>query len=320
MDGLWLESARDLIEKAMKTLKALLIVVIAMSTSEAMSQQEAQFTQYMDNTLFVNPAYAGSNGALNATAIHREQWVGVDGRPRSTTFSLHTPLKYESIGVGLTVVNDVIGPIQQTQFYGDFSYTLRFKNSPGKLSFGVKGGVNMLNSRTDQLGTTDANDPEFMTNIQNSINPNFGGGIYYHAPAWFVGLSTPRVLEANYEGSVNAKERRHYYFIGGAVFDIARQWKLRPTTSVKVTDGAPLSVDLSAAGIYNERLWLGLTHRFGDSFGAFVQYQLSPQFKAGLAYDQTITPLASYNVGSYEVLLSYDFYWKDKGVKSPRYF
>lgn len=304
----------------MKRIKALLIIVIALAGLETIAQQEAQFTQYMDNTLFVNPAYAGSNGALNATAIHREQWVGIDGRPRSTTFSLHTPLKYESIGVGFTVVNDIVGPIQQTMFYGDFSYTLKFANSPGKLSFGVKGGINMLNSRTDQLVVNDPNDPQFVSNIQNQVKPNFGGGIYYHAPAWFVGLSTPRIIETKYDGSLTAKERRHYYFIGGGVFDLTRMWKLRPTTSVKITDGAPLSVDLSAAAIYNEKLWLGLTHRFGDSFGAFVQYQVTPQFKAGIAYDQTITKLASYNVGSYEILLSYDFYWKDKGVKSPRYF
>lgn len=304
----------------MKTIKAILIIVIALVGFETIAQQEAHFTQYMDNTLFVNPAYAGSNGALNATAIHREQWVGIDGRPRSTTFSLHTPLKYESIGVGATIVNDIVGPIQQTQFYADFSYTLKFDNSPGKLSFGLKGGINMLNSRTDQLTVNDPNDPQFVNNVQNQINPNFGAGIYYHAPAWFIGLSTPRILEADIGSSANAKERRHYYVIGGAVFDIARQWKLRPTTSLKVTNGAPLSIDLSAAAIYNERLWLGLTHRFGDSFGAFVQYQITPQFKAGIAYDQTITRLASYNVGSYEVLLSYDFYWKDKGVKSPRYF
>ena len=309
------------IRKAMKTIKALLVIVIALTGFHGVAQQEAQFTQYMDNTLFVNPAYAGSNGALNATAIHREQWVGIEGRPRSTTFSLHTPLKYESIGVGLTVVNDIIGPINQTMVYGDFSYTLKFKNSPGKLSFGVKGGINILNSRTDQLAVTDPDDPQFMINVQNQINPNFGGGIYYHAPAWFVGVSTPRILEASYDGSSStAIERRHFYAIGGAVFDIARQWKLRPTTSVKITNGAPLSIDLSAAAIYNEKMWLGLTHRFGDSFGAFVQYQITPQFKAGIAYDQTLTELASYNVGTYEVLLSYDFYWKDKGVKSPRYF
>lgn len=305
----------------MKRIKALLVIVIALAGFQGVAQQEAQFTQYMDNTLFVNPAYAGSNGALNATAIHREQWVGIEGRPRSTTFSLHTPLKYESIGVGVTVVNDVIGPIQQNLVYADFSYTLKFKNSPGKLSFGVKGGINILNSRTDQLAVTDPNDPQFMMNIQNQINPNFGAGVYYHAPAWFVGVSTPRIIEASYDGLSNtAIERRHFYAIGGAVFDIARQWKLRPTTSVKITNGAPLSIDLSAAAIYNEKMWLGLTHRFGDSFGAFVQYQITPQFKAGIAYDQTLTELASYNVGTYEVLLSYDFYWKDKGVKSPRYF
>lgn len=304
----------------MRNMKHILLMLLVVLGADVYGQQDPQFTQYMDNTLFVNPGYAGSRGMMNMTAIHREQWVGMDGRPRSTTFSLHSPLSYESVGLGFTAVNDMIGPVQSTLFYGDASYTLRFKNSNSKLAFGVKGGFNMFSSRTDQLETTDDQDPNFITNIQNRINPNFGFGIYYHTPKFFTGISTPKIIEQSYDGSATNVEQRHYFLIAGGVFDIARQWKLRPTTQLKFTNGAPLSIDLSAAAIYNEQLWLGLMHRWADSFGAFVQYQVTPQFKAGIAYDQSVTEVVGYNKGTYEIMLSYDFVFKKSGLRSPRYF
>ncbi len=298
-----------------------ILTLALLSVNVVFSQQDPHFTQYFDNTLFVNPAYAGSRGMLNVTGIHREQWVGIDGRPQSTTLSIHSPLVYENIGLGLTMVNDRVGPLQQTMFYGDFSYTLNFANSPGKLAFGLKGGINLLNVRTNELETTQDDDPSLFTNIQNNINPNFGFGVYYHTPKWFIGASTPKMLEASYDGTDGgAKERRHYFVHAGGVFNIARNWKLRPTTNLKYTVGAPLSIDLSLAGIYNEKVWLGLMTRFGDSFGAFVQYQITPQFKAGFAYDYTLTELTNYNSGTYELLLSYDFTFKKSGIRSPRYF
>jgi type IX secretion system PorP/SprF family membrane protein len=296
---------------------ALISIIVVPNVS---GQQDAQFTQYMDNALYVNPGYAGSRGMLNATAIHREQWLGIEGAPRSTSFSVHSPLSYESLGLGLTFVNDKVGPIQQSMVYADFSYSLRFKNPKNKLSFGLKAGINVINSRTNELQTDQSNDPSFLQAAQTLVNPNFGFGIYYHSPKWFVGVSTPKILEGKYPGTDRKLERRHYFLIGGGVFDINKTWKLRPTTQLKVTEGAPMSLDLSVAGIYNEKLWLGLMHRFGDSFGAFVQYQATPQFKVGFAYDQTITELVSYNSGSYEILLSYDFVFKKDGIRSPRFF
>ncbi|MCH2225033.1 MAG: type IX secretion system membrane protein PorP/SprF [Crocinitomicaceae bacterium] len=297
------------------------IITLGLSSS-LFGQQDIQFTQYFDNMLAVNPAYAGSNKALNATAIHREQWVGMEGRPRSTTFSLHSPLSYENIGLGFTAVNDIVGPIQQTAFYGDFSYTLNFKKSRGKLSLGIKGGINLLNSRTDLLNTIDVNDPHLMTNVQNQINPNFGGGIYYHTPDFFMGISAPKIIEKGFGSSTTARERRHYFFTAGGVLNLSKNqiWKLRPTTMVKYTSGAPLALDLSAAAIYNETLWIGLSHRWGDSFGGFVQYQVSNQFKVGIAYDQTVTEFSGFNKGTYEALLSYDFVFKKAGIISPRFF
>ena len=304
----------------MKSLKQLLAIMILSLSTQLVAQQDAHFTQYMDNTLFVNPAYAGSRDMLNATAIHREQWVGMDGRPRSTTFSLHSPLSYENIGLGLTAVHDVVGPIESTMVYGDFSYSLNFKNSPGQLAFGIKGGVNIINSRTDLLYTTQENDPDLLAAAGTKVLPNFGGGIYYHTPKWFVGVSSPKLLESSIDATLTSKEQRHYFFIAGGVFKLNPTWKLRPTSQLKYTIGSPLSIDLSAAAIYHEKLWLGLMHRWEDSFGAFVQYQVSPQFKLGIAYDHTLTALSGYNNGTYEALLSYDFVFRKKGIRSPRYF
>jgi type IX secretion system PorP/SprF family membrane protein len=306
----------------MKNLQIFIAAIMLLASNWLGAQQDVQFTQYMDNTLSINPAYAGSADMLNATLIHREQWVGIEGRPQSTTFNVHSPLSYESMGLGLTVVNDVVGPIQQTMFFVDASYTLRFKNNKSKLSFGLKGGLNMLSARTDELETTQDDDPKFFQNIRNQINPNFGAGVYYHTPKFFLGLSTPRILEHDQGNVEGAKQQRHYFLIAGGVFNLTKdqRWKLRPTGMLKVTQGAPLSIDLSAAAIYKSKFYLGLAHRFGDSFGAFVQYQVTPQFKAGIAYDQTITELAGFNKGTYEVLLSYDFVFKKDGIRSPRFF
>lgn len=306
----------------MKKVNFILSVLAVVWQFTAAAQQDIQFTQYMDNTIAVNPAYAGSSGMLSSTLIHREQWVGMDGRPRSTTLNVHSPLNYENVGLGLSIVHDEIGPIQQTMFFVDASYTLRFKNSKGKLAFGIKGGINLLSSRTSQLQTTDEQDPNLLSNIRNQVNPNFGAGIYYHTPKFFVGVSTPRIIEQSYGTTSFAKEKRHYFFIAGGVFNLTKNevWKLRPTTQLKMTVGAPLSIDASVAAIYRKKLWLGLMYRWADSFGGFVQFQITPQFKAGLAYDQTITELAGYNKGTYEALLSYDFIFKKDGIRSPRYF
>ncbi len=285
------------------------------------AQQDPHFTQYFDNTLFVNPAYAGSNGVLNATAIHRQQWVGFDGRPQSTSFSLHSPLSYESVGVGLTVVNDRLGPLNQTMFYGDFSYTLKFNNPKNKLSFGVKAGLNLINVGTTTLFTTEENDPKLLTNVSNRINPNFGAGIYYHTPRFFIGASTPKILESSYDGFDSRNiEQRHYFAILGGVLKLNDNWKLRPTTQLKLTQNAPMSLDVSAAGIYMDKFWIGANYRLDAAIGAFVQYQFTPQFKAGLATDFGTQEIRKYNDGTFEIMLSYDFIFEKTGVRSPRYF
>ena len=188
------------------------MLLFLLGSTYSIAQQDAHFTQYFDNMLFVNPAYAGSNDALNITAIHREQWMGFDGRPRATTLGIHSPLKNRHIGIGLSVVHDIVGPIQQDMIYGDFSYTLRFKNTKAKLAFGIKGGINILNSRTDQLFTPDSNDPDLITGLATQIAPNFGAGIYYHTPKWFVGVSAPKFLENKYSLNFKSLDSLNLFF------------------------------------------------------------------------------------------------------------
>ena len=287
----------------------------------AKAQQDPHFTQYFDNTLFVNPAYAGSKGVMNITGIHREQWVGFDGRPRSTTFSIHSPLNYESVGVGFTMVNDEAGPVKQTMLYGDFSYTLRFKDSDHKLAFGLKAGANIINVGTSTLLTTDPNDPKLLTNVTNRVNPNFGLGVYYHSSKLFAGFSIPKFVQRSYDGlSSTSLEKRHYYFIFGGVIPVNAQWKIRPSAQIKMTAGAPISMDISSAGIYQDKLWFGLMYRVASAFGVFAQYQITPQFKLGVASDFGTQQIRNYNYGTFEMLASYDFVFKKQGIRSPRYF
>jgi len=295
-----------------------IIIISALALSNLVNaQQDPQFTQYFDNYLHVNPAYAGSSGMLSATAIHREQWVGFDGAPRSTTFSLHTPLNYRSVGLGLTAVNDQIGPIKQNMVYVDFSYTLRLGKT-ARLALGLKGGVNMLNVATQGLSNVQANDPAFANGL-SQMNPNVGFGIYYHDEHFFMGLSSPRIMEKSATTTTYA-EQRHYFGIIGGVFPVSAKWKLRPSVQVKATMGAPVSMDISLAGIFADKLWLGAMNRWNAAAGGFVQYQITRQFRLGLAAEYGMTALRNYNNGTFEVLMSYDFNYKKTDVKSPRYF
>jgi type IX secretion system PorP/SprF family membrane protein len=300
-------------------MKSLILICIVISSSAFYAQQDPQFTQYFDNALFVNPAYAGSTGRLTATSIHREQWVGFDGRPSSTTLSLHTPLSYESVALGVTAVRDVIGPINQTMVYGDFSYTLKLTQK-SRLAFGLKAGLNILSSKTDALQTTQGNDPNLVQNIQNRINPNVGFGLYYHTPHFFVGASTPKLIEQSIDGSKTNVEKRHYFAIAGGVFNIHRDWKIRPTGQLKMTVNAPMSIDMSLTGIYRDQVFFGSMYRLNAALGVFAQYQITKQFRLGIATDFSTTAIRKYNYGTYEVLLSYDFVYNRKGIRSPRYF
>lgn len=291
-------------------------------------QQDAQYTQYMYNTVSVNPAYAGSRGNLSIAALYRSQWVGLDGAPKTQTFNMHSPIGYRGMGIGLSIVNDQIGPTSETNFDLDFSYTLQLAKE-ARLSFGLKASGQLLDIRFSELnqdiGNPGGPDPTLQQDIMNRFSPNIGGGVYYHTDRFYAGLSVPRILETSHfdESSLStAKEQMNFYLITGYVLDMSAFWKFKPTLLIKAAQGAPLQVDVSANFMYNDKLILGAAYRWDAAFSGMVGFQISPSFLVGLAYDREITELgqAIFNDGSFEVILRYDFIKSKTTLKSPRFF
>ena len=301
-----------------------LLFSVVLLNLESFAQQDPMYTQYMYNPLSVNPGYAGSREALSIVGILREQWVGIDGAPSTQSLNLHSPIFNDNMGLGLSVINDKIGPIHQTMLFADYSYSIQTTYN-AKLSFGLKAGVNIFQADLLSLTPDQGGDPA-MYNIDNKLLPNIGVGVFYYSDKGYVGLSAPKLLEQmlyEYNTSVitENKERRHYFLIGGYVFDLSEQVKFKPAFLLKAVVGAPISIDLSANFLFRDKLGVGVAHRLDDSFSGLLQYYVTPQFRIGYAYDFTLTELRNYNSGSHELMLGYDFkFVRYNRIYSPRFF
>jgi type IX secretion system PorP/SprF family membrane protein len=286
------------------------------------AQQDPGYTQYMYNTLTVNSAYAGSTGALEATLLHRSQWIGIDGAPKTQAFTIHTPLANESVGLGFSAVNDKIGPSDELYLEGNFSYTIPVSYDK-KLSFGIKAGARMLNVDWTKGRYYDPVDALLNNNINNQFKPSLGAGVLLHTDKWYVGASVPTFIKSNYYDDVQEAidyNQLHYYFMGGYVFDFSDNLKFKPAFLVKAVSGAPLTADISANFLLQEKVTLGASYRLDDSVSVLAGFQLSNSFFVGYSYDYTVTDLNKYNDGSHEIILRFQLQKKVKQIKSPRFF
>jgi type IX secretion system PorP/SprF family membrane protein len=276
----------------------------------------------MYNTLWLNPAYAGTRDLLTATAIHRSQWVDFNGAPMDQSFTLHAPVLAHKGGCGLSFINDQLGPTKSTWVGGDFAYQIKI-NSKSKLSVGVKGMVNIYRNNISALKLDQQNDVAFAQNVQ-SVLPNVGTGVYYYSKKFYAGISAPRLLQNHFSGSAAAlaREQRHYFFITGCAINLNAKIVFKPTAFVKVTAGAPIEGDITPTFIFSEKFYLGINYRTGDALGALVGINLTEQINIGYSYDWSFANTTmTYNTGSHEIMLRYDLIYKaDKKIKSPRYF
>lgn len=296
--------------------------------SVSYAQQDAQYTQYIYNTSTVNPAYAGSRGALSLNSLYRTQWVGLEGAPRTFTLAGHTPLRNEKLGLGVSIVRDDIFIVDETFVDIDFSYTIN-TSAHAKLAFGLKGGVRLLNIDFSRLNPESSFDNNFAngSNVDNQFSPNIGVGVYYSTDKFYVGYSAPSLLQTEYfdessntNRSFLAKDRVNHYLIAGYVFDIHRYIKFKPATLFKAVSGAPLQADFSANFLYNEKFTAGVAYRWGASVSALAGFQVSDELMIGYAYDRTVTTLNNFNSGSHEIFLRFEFKSRKSGVVSPRFF
>ena len=310
----------------MNKLGIYLLLIFLGLTIEVYGQQEAQYTQYMYNTISINPAYAGSRGALSITGLHRSQWVGLEGAPRTQTLNLHSPIGYSGkVGLGVSIIHDQIGPTYETNFDIDFSYTIN-TSAEGKLAFGLKAGGHLLDVDYTKLRPYVPADRALGENIDNKFSPNVGAGLYYHhADRWYLGISAPNLLRTDHfenEQISVAEERIHYYLIGGYVFDLSPDVKLKPAALLKAVSGAPLSLDVSANVLFSEKFRIGAAWRWDAAWSALAGFQVSDQLMIGMAYDKETTDLGntSFNDGSYEVFIRFELFKNQDRIISPRFF
>lgn len=308
--------------------KMALTGIITLLGYHSNAQQMPMYTHYMYNTLVINPAYAGSREALSVTGLHRSQWVGFEGAPTTQTLTLHAPLKNQRIGLGLAVMNDKLGPINNSTVTANFAFRMQLTRK-AKLALGLSGGVNMIQANLNKLNLDQQNDPTFNTNIDNKITPDFGFGAYYSRERFYAGVSIPNLLQNTFS-KVNAangdvlegKEQRHYYFIAGTYLKLSDNFAFKPTTLVKVTEAAPVQADITAAFVFSNKFLLGAMLRSDDAVGALIGFDLSQKLHIGYSYDWSYgLSTSKYNQGSHEIILRYDFLLKGKKqIHTPRYF
>ncbi len=284
------------------------------------AQQDPQYTQYMYNTMAINPGYAASKDYISFVALARTQWVGFSGAPETQTLSFQTPISTDGLGLGINMINDILGPSKETTLEGNIAYRIRTSEN-GNLSFGLRIGGRLFNVDWSK-GRFQQPDAVFNENINNRFLPTLGAGLYYYESNWYGGIAIPNFLKTDHYNDLAesvAEEKLHYFIIGGYVFDLTSTIKLKPAVLSKIVSGAPVSVDLSANFLWMERFTLGIAYRWEDAISALAGLQVNDRFFVGYAYDLTTSNFQNYNSGTHEVLLRYNIFKQPK-QKSPRFF
>ncbi len=300
-------------------------LVATLTVSTTIAQQQSSYAHYAFNTLSVNPAYAGSREVLSITTLFRSQWVGFKGAPQTQTLTVHSPFRDNSMGLGLSLVNDKIGPINSTGVSIDYAYRLRF-NRDAALAFGLKSSVNFMSMNLNDLVATDGGDQNVQQSARSQVNPNFGFGMYYSNKLFFVGASTPTLLENELKvqniATSEALMKRHYYFNAGAAIKLNAYYSFKPSVQLKMVPGSAIQADFTALFTIPTNFELGLTYRTNDAIGFLAGIIVNNRLRIGYGYDYSVNVrTGSNNAGSHELMLRYEFQNKGKNaVVSPRNF
>lgn len=300
----------------------ILIVFAGLFSKKGNAQQDPQYTQYQYNLSVINPAYAGSKEHLSIGVLYRNQWTGFDGAPTTANLFGHLPVG-NNVGIGLSAITDEIGPLTETNVYGDFSYTLRLdQDEKHKLAFGLKAGATFHNIGLAGLTLQDIEDPAFSAN-NSEVLPNFGAGVFFYSDNYYVSLSIPNFIQGTFldvNGVEFGTEEAHYFLTGGYVFDVSPTVKLKPSVLVKTSFNAPTSYDVNLNARFLDRFEIGASYRLDDSFSGLVNVQVLPWMHAGFAYDRVTSDIQAVADSSFEGFLIFDIFPGSKPLQSPRFF
>lgn len=299
------------------------VLVVLMAILDVSAQQDPHYTQYMYNMNVINPAYAGSKENLSFGLLYRKQWVNIDGAPSTFTLSGSSPIG-NNLGLGLSMISDEIGPVREQNVYTDLSYTLNL-GGEHRLAFGMKAGgtFQRIGLNSEIANSLPFPDEDAFKQDTNTISFNAGAGIFYYTNKYYIAFSVPNMIKSthlNYNGVRYGTEVQHYFLTGGYVFDVSPSLKFKPFMMLKSAFNAPVSLDVSSNFLINEKFEIGATYRLEDSFGAMVNFAISPELRIGYAYDHIVSDLNITTPSSHEIILLFDLNIAKKVSRSSRYF
>jgi type IX secretion system PorP/SprF family membrane protein len=293
------------------------IIILFVSNLDA--QQYIQFSNYTLNSIMVNPAYAGSKPGVELMATYRGQWRKIEGSPTTYSASGHSLIKNSKIGVGGIIVKDEIGLSDNLFLSTCASYSISLNKFT--LNFGLNGGVQANKTDFNQITTIEDDDVAFSGSSSYQYSPVIGAGIYLFNKDFYLGVSSPDLLETgdNSENSLYQK-KRHYYFSMGKVFGITPNLKVKPTLLVKVTSAIQPQFDFSGTVIFHDLVGLGASYRTQAGMVLFAQFFINEKWIIAYAYDNMTNNLSSIEGGTHEVTLILNLLKRQNTIYSPRYF
>ncbi len=283
-------------------------ILIIAAASSASAQQHGIYSQYLFNLFVVNPAYAGELDALAASLSYRAQWVGFKGAPKTQNFSVHSPVKGKKMALGLQFQNDEIGARRTPSLSATYAYKIKL-NDKSRLSFGVEAGVINYQYRWQDLNYRRSNDPVAFGSEGNKWVPNFNFGVMYLRSDAYIGLSATSLNSSRIIASDNSDARLNTFFnlIAGKVYDISEKVALKPSTIVRKALNSPFQFDANLSLRYLNRFWLTTTYRYdyGAVFSGHIY--ITDNLHVGYSYDLPLNNLLTYQSGSHEVFIGYNF-------------
>ncbi len=315
--------------------KIFTIAVFLLTTVLCFSQQEPHYTQFMYNKLALNPGYAGSHDAVCFTGTYRNQWIGLEGAPKTQMLSFDMPLMDKRVGIGLNINRTSIGISDKWTLEGNYAY--RIKLGEGYFGLGLQASVRYIGSNyaDSRLVATQpiSSDGGIPVGAVSKYIPNFGVGLYYSTDKFYIGLSAPRILENdidfnNLSGALG-KEVPHVYFMIGLIWEFSKNAKLQPQVLLKYAQNTPFSADINLNLILLEKLTLGFTYRTGassfknagESIDLLFAIQATNQLLLGFSYDITLSEIKDYNNGSIEAVIRYCLIGSGRNdTVNPRFF
>lgn len=306
--------------KRLLTILSLTLVILSVH-----AQQRPLQSLYMFDPLLLNPAYAGTQVQLSATAIYRNQWINLDGAPKTMTGTIHSGFLKNKVGLGLIFSDDQIGIHHDVSVYGAYAYRINL-NKTTSLSMGIQGGFNNIKSDYNKLSLKNPGDPNLFGVLQK-LNPNVGAGLYLRHNDYYLGFSVPYFLNntiSDYEGATFGllRQRRYYYLMAGTKLPVVDYIDFIPSVLMRFQEQAPFSMDMNGTLVFYKMVGLGVSYRSSDGFIGLFELQLNSNFHVGYSYDFTASDLNQFSAGSHEIMLNYRVRLTriHKGLECPSYW